>query len=428
MTLPSNTRRGELWYTDRGSTFNDSFTAASTFQGSATKLKFFDLDLSGLADEIVEDSAIQSAFEGKPGPIIARQHGTFSFKMWLEGGSSTTSPETVAALLGAVMGGLKSPTAISDAAEAASTSTQINATAHGMDENELVLVGVKGDSGGDGRVAPIEDATTSADYYLLQLALPAAPAATAVLKNGHTLYIDWADESYQDFLFMGSHIGGSGTDDPDQVQMIGCSATVEFGGFAEGAPWVQFNYMVGQRQWVNYADQASLQPATAASGNDPVGGQASGSFLFQDAGTTTRQAIPGDEVEIALNMELRPIKDHNYPNSIGGWVKVPSAPGVGPTISMSCYWANLADMPGLYDDYSAKTAKQVLYQMGYTAQDTVAFYMQNATMRPVDPANRVDLEDSTAIKLSFVGAYGGVTDLATDAKKLEDAAMVIWFG
>ena len=79
---------------------------------------------------------------------------------------------------GAVLGGLRNPTAATDAAEAASTATTIKATGHGMEENELVLVGVADDSGGDGRVGAIEDAS-NANEYVLQMALPGAPAESA---------------------------------------------------------------------------------------------------------------------------------------------------------------------------------------------------------------------------------------------------------
>lgn len=435
MTLPSNFDRGELRYIDQGSTRSTGFTAADNAAwaaGTAVKLRAHGVDLSGLSEEVVEDSAMQTAFEGNPPSFEARRFGNFKYRMWLEGGSADATADTVAALLGsdAVLGGLKDPGAITDAAEAACSATNITATTHGMDENEMVLFGVRGDEGGDGRVGVIEDATTSADAYDLQLALPAAPAESAVLKNGHTIFLDWEAEGYHDYLFIGSHVGSGAADDPDQVQMIGCACSaITFGGLGKGEKaWVELEMQVAEWQWVNYADQATLSHATAAEGKDPVPNAAGGSFVIQDAGTTTRNAIAGDEIEIVIPLQLRQITDHNYSNSIGGWVKVKPPAGEGPSIKIKAYWAILADMPGLFTDSTGtKAAKQVLAQFGRVASGTFAAYMQKCYLSPIDPARRMSMEDSTAIELEFHGDTGGATDLATAAKKLEDAAIVIGF-
>ncbi len=429
MTLPSNINFGELWMIDRDTTFNTSFTAASSFVGSATKLKFFGLDLSGLKYIQAKDEAMQTAFEGQPAPIpIATSEpdnpSTFKFRMHLAGGSNDTDPTTITSMLGQVFGGLYSPTAISDSAEASCTSTLINATSHGMEENQAVLVGTRGDSGGDGRLMPIADASNANDYTLA-MALPAAPAESAVLKNGHTIYLDWENENYTDFLFLGSHIGGGAADDPDQIQMLGCSGKASFGGFKEGeTPFVEFEWKVGQWQWVNYADQVSaLAHATAASGGNPVKG--GGQLLIQDNGTTTRNTIKGGDVEIEYPFDIVAVRDYNNTNAIGGWVKV--RPEMGPMMKCKAYWANVADMPGLYNDFINGTAKQVLFQVGNVTQKTVGFYMQKAYLQNIDPSRRVELEKMTNLELEFRGTTGGATDLSTAAKKLQDAAMVIFF-
>lgn len=431
MTLPSNYDLCELRYLDKGATFSTSFTAADNAAwaaGTAVKLRCFDVDLSGLVEETVKDPTVQTRFHGRKPPVRVRRTGSFKFKMHLEGGSSTTSPETVATLLGCVLGGLHSPAAISDAVEAASTATQINATAHGLKNNEIVLIGVNGDGGADGKASPIEDEDPNADTnaFDVQLAFPSAPAATAVIKAGHACYVDETDESYQDFLFIGSHSGSGGTDDPDQVQMIGCSGKATIGGLAVGeTPFVEFEFMVGDWQFVNYADQASFSHTTAASGNDPVGSVDEGQFQIQDTATTTRNTIKGGDVKIDFGFDIVPVHDPGTASRIGGWKKVRS--DVGPTIGISAYWANLADMPGMYNDFTGGTAKQVLYQLGSTAQGTVVFYAQNAYVQPIDPSKRIELERNTAIELTFECNDGGVTTLSSDEDRLEDAPIIISF-
>jgi hypothetical protein len=427
MSYPNDYDRGELFYKeDGGAGFPTAFFTPSSWTGGAIKLKFFDFDHSNLKWHFIGDSAVQNAFEGHPPPHKTYRYGSFKFKMWLEGGSDTITAGTLAVLIGHILGGIKSPAAITDAVEAAATATNITATAHGMDENDLVLVGVRGDSGGDGRLVAIEDATSSADDYDVQIALPAAPAASDVLKNGHQVWVDWTDESYLDFLFIGSDPGSGGTDDPWQIQMIGCQAKITIGGLGlDEKPFVEFEVFVGDWQFVADADKATLDPTAAANGDDPVDGQQSGSLLLQDAGTTTRQTVSGDEYSVSWGYDLMMVKDLNNNNRCGGWKKVRAE---APMIGFKSYWSALADMPGLYNDSINDTAKQVLLQLGHVAESTVGFYMQNATMdRPIDPSSVQPIDQQTALALNFRGSTGGATDLATDAKKQEDAAMIMTF-
>lgn len=417
---------GELWYLDRAGVLNTAFTAASTFVGSATKLRHHEIDLSELVQEVYEDKSIQTAPDGKPAGIPGRRNGAFKFKMYLEGGSSTTTASTLAALLGCGLGGIRSPTAISDAVDDTNTtSTQIYATAHGMYRNDMVLIGTDGDAKGGGRLGVIED-NSEADSYDLQMALPGTPVDTDTIKNGHTVFIDFlADQQYQDFLFIGSHAGGSASDDPDSCQMLGCGlAGVAFGGLAEGEPWIELTYNVAQWQWVNYSDQATFAYATDASGGDPVGGAEAGALCLQDASSTTRNEITGAEIEIEIPLELRMVVDHNYANDCGGWKKVPAG---GPTLTVKPYWEDIADMPGLYNDVQNKTAKQVLYQIGNTSQGTVGIYMQRAFFQPIAPGQRVGVDDLTGIELKLIGDSGRASDLSDVYDRQRDAAIVISF-
>lgn len=393
--------------------------------GTATCPRVFDFEMT-LTEEEVKDTSAQTAFEGNPAHLEARKIGSFKFKQWLEGGSGTTTATTLATLLGsgACFGGLRNPTAISDLAEASTTATTIKATSHGMEENELILAGSANDSGGDGRVSAINDAS-NANEYTLQLALPGAPAEGATIKNGHTIYMDPSVEQYADFLFIGSHAGGGATDDPDQVQMIGCAcSSIGFGGLGKGErPFVEMEWQASDWQWVNDGDKATVSHTQSKAGADPVSSSAGGSVVIQDAGTTTRNAIACDELEVVWTWNLVPVVDHNYTNDMGGFVKHPAGP---PVIRFTAYWAKLADMPGLYNDSTGtKQAKQVLVQLGRVAQGTVAWYMQRAFLAPIDPTKRKELEQSTGLSLEFRGDTGRATALSSDALKLEDAAMVM---
>jgi hypothetical protein len=338
--MPSNWPVNEMRMIARTATFNTAFTVAddaSWAAGTSTTLRNIDeVDLSGLVMESVKDNTIQTYPDGHPANIDTIKSGSFSFKMHLEGGSSDTTAPTVATLMSYALGGLSTPAAITDACEASCTSTLINATAHGQAAGDFALIGAKDDSGGDGCALPI--ASVNSDDFTFEMALPAAPAESAVIKYGHTVYWDFTVERYIDFLFIGGHSGSGASDDPTQIQMIGCSVSgVELGGFAPNeTPYVQFTFMVGNWQWVNYADQATISYTQTPSGNEPVTDQNGGQVLIQDAGTTTRNVVCGGDLSVSIPINLIPIRCPSNPNGIGGWKRVPSDEGV--TMEISAYW------------------------------------------------------------------------------------------
>jgi hypothetical protein len=408
----------------RSATFTVADNAAWA-AGTALSPRIFDFEHS-LVWESVEDGSIQSMHDGNPPPVESIRSGSFKFKQWLEGGANNTTATTLAALLGsgAVLGGLRNPTAASDAAEASCSTTSIKATSHGMEENEGVLFGAAGDSGGDGRIGFIEDAS-NANEYDLQIALPGAPAESAVLQNGHTLYVDPSVEQYIDVLFIGSDAGSGATDDPDQFQCIGCAcSSLVFGGLAAGEkPYVEMEFMVSDWQWVNNADKATISHTQAKLGGDPVSNAAGGSFVIQDAGTTTRNALGCDELAIEWPINLVKYVDKNYTNDCGGYVKHPAGP---PIIRATVYWDDAADMPGLYNDsIGTETAKQVQVQLGRVSTGCVGFYAQRAFLPPLSPSQRKSLEGSTGLELEFRCDNNRQTALSTDAMKLEDASLVM---
>ena len=424
MTLPSDFDRYEVRYINRGSTFNTTFTAAddaSWNAGTANKIRVYDLDLSNLTEESVPDPSVQQRFDGRNPPLITRRTGSIKFKMHMGGGSSDITYSAVSELLGAVLGGKYAPASISDTAETGSTATQIVASAHGYKNNMVMLI--------NGESSPIEDEDPDVDTnkFDLQMDLSAAPANGDTIKAGHTIFIDETDETYLDWLIIGSHTGTGATDNPDQVQCIGTAGIVTIGGLTpEETPFFEFEFMVGDWQFVENDDKASFSYTEEPIGEDPVSSSC-GYAMIQDSGTTTRNETAGGNFEIEIGgYELVPIMDHNNcANSVGGWKKVRL--DTGPRITMDAYWANLADMPGLQDDFRNGTKKQVLLQFGASAQNSVTFYMQKAYLQQLDPASRVELERNTALKLIFEGAHGEATNLTDVEDRLEDASFIISF-
>lgn len=420
MTLPAPFAIREIWYQDIGSTFPSAFVAASdaSWVNSGVKLRAYDLKFDDLKHVVVADPSVQASFYGRPAPIPTLRGGiesmAVSFKMHLGGGSGTTTPTALATLLGVVMGGTKSPGAISDAAEAACTTTLVNATAHGQAIGQAVLAGTRGDGYADARVGVIS-AVGGVDEYTVKMAWPGAPELNAVLKNGHTIFLDYTDESYQDLLLVGYYPGSGVTDDPDIINCMGCSGTVTFGGLAPGeTPFAEFTFRVADWRNEPYASTRALATSTAETGNDPVSSRAMGAMTIGDAAASTRTTVAGGAIEINPNMTLVPIEDRNGVNGVGGWVKVPG--GSGPTFGLTRYWG---DMPGLYDDLVAGTAKQIMLQLGHEAQNCVAFDLQRAFL--AECPTRVEYLESMGLKLMFHGDGGGATALSTADLRMQDA-------
>jgi len=426
MALPSDFELWELRYIDHGSTFPTAFTAgndAAWAAGTADKLRVHDLDVSELGLVNIPDPSIQTGFHGRPAPITTLSGGVetmmLKFKQWLPGGSSTVSAEDVATLMGVVMGGITSPaTAFSDLAEAGSTATNVVAASHGQVANQAVLVGVLGDARSEAKVGIID--TANANDYDLLMALPGAPNAGDAIKHGHDLWVKETDESYQSFLAIGSYAGSGATDDPVLLNIIGCSGVLAIGGLAPGEkPFVEYSFNVADWRIEPYATTSAFSHTQALLGDDPAGDRGIGALTIGDTASTTRTTVQGGDVEISLNMELVPIIDPQGVNGIGGWKKVRG--DQGPTMACTAYWS---DMPGRRADYTGGTVKQLLFTLGHASEATVAFSMNQAYFIE-DPAKPVEYQRMLGERLVFEGDKGTGTDLATDAKRLEDAPIVI---
>ncbi len=426
MALPSDFDLWEARYVDHGGTFPTGFTAANDAAwaaGTANKLRIHDLDLSELKLASIPDNSLQTGFHGRSAPIVTLSGGAetmaIKFKQWLPGGSSTQSAEDVATLMGLVMGGITSPaTAISDLAEALSSTTNIVANAHGQVAGQAVLVGALGDGYADGKPAIIK--TANANDYDLMMALPGIPQVGDVVKHGHSLWVKETDQSYQSFLFIGAYAGSGAADQPVLLNVIGCSGTLAFGGLAPGEmPWVEYTYNIADWRVEPYATTSAFSHTQAVLGDDPAGDRGIGAMTIGDTASTTRTTVQGGDVEFNLNMELVPILDPQGLNGIGGWKKVRG--DQGPTMACTAYWG---DMPGRRNDFTGGTAKQLLFACGHATEATVVFAMNQAKYIE-DPAPPMEYQRMLGERLVFEGDKGDATDLSTDAYRLEDAPVVI---
>ncbi len=416
----------EIRYLDRTTTFTTAYTAANNAAwdaGTATKLRFHELDVSELMKNAIDDPTVQTRPGGRQPPIPTLCGGVdtmqFKFKMWLEGGSSSTSPGTVATLMGDVLGGIKSPTVITDLGEAGGDADTMKLDTHGQAVGQPCIVGVLGDGACEGKVG-VAKTITNANEYDLMMDLPGVPQVNDAIKNGHTVYIDWETETYQDFLIIGGYAGSGVTDDSICMNILGCSGTLAFGGLVPNEkPWVEFTFNVGQWRPEPYATTATFSHTTAPSGGDPCGSKAIGSLTVGDLAASTRVTVQGDDLEVVLGYDLEAIRDPQGANGIGGWRKVRGE--TGPTMSMNAYWG---DNPGRRTDFTSGTEKQVMYVCGHVAEATAVFEMQRAYYAK-DPATVVEFNRLDGQNLSFLGNEGNATDRSTADYELQDAEIRI---
>lgn len=411
----------EMRYVSKGSTFPTTFDAGnSATWNSGTKLRCFDVKVD-LDYKAEPDKSVQTRRDGHPPKIPTVKSAALEYSMYLEGGSANLTAPTVATLLSYVLGGLYTPAAISANPDAspASAIDFLSVTGHGKTAGEGVLVGVRGDGRGGGSFATIKTIDT-ADKYSLWMALPGAPTSADTLKYSHAVYYDGSTENYVNHYLIGHFAGSSATDDPDQINFMGGSATVTFSGFKPGElPVVTFKWVFGDWRNEPYATKASLQLTTDGSGENPAGG-AIGALCIGDANDYSRYMIQGGEISIDPMIVLEPVTDYNGTNGIGGWISVPSE--TGPTCSITRYWG---DMPGLYNDFTASTAKQFLWQCGHETQKTVAFFMQKAYLDAIP--ERVEFTKLMALKITMHSESGGNTDESTAALKLRDSPLIVYF-
>lgn len=386
-----------LW----GTAFNKAFTAASAagwHPATAHKLAVTSVDLTKLIMKGIPSKVRQSRFSGHPSPIIGPTRSELALGMYLGKGSATTSPPLEATIASLVFGGLQSPpTAKVDAAESTTTTTSIKASAHGALPGMAVLCGVPGDARGNGEVRRIASVTT--DIVVLEMATMAALEAADPIVFSHTVYLlPTATQNYIDLLCLGYHL-------EDQIQALGCMGPLSFSGLGVGeVPEMILNLVVPDWQEVPAAARDQLEPYHAPEGEaDAPAGRSVGGFFMGDWGVTTRAVVESDDWSIDPGIAFNDIKDRSGLNGIGGFTHVPAVAKAGLKVYID-------EDYGLHADWSSKTAKQLLWQLGNTAANCVAFTMPRAIM-PNKPV-RVSIGDMAGLKLDFEAQEPTVADVA----------------
>lgn len=353
-----------------GATPSTAYTAASNAAwaaGTATKMRIQSLDDGGLVREVVKDATTQQRHYSSPAVITTTRKGSFSLSMFLGAAESDLTANPMATLLSKILGGIALPlVSRTDACDSSGVHTSTRVFASGIESSCVVgqgiKVGTRGDAKGNAEVRRVTALGT--DYVDLNMALSAAPADGDAITFATTVYLDPDTVQYFDWLLLGHATA-------DQRQAIGCQATgLALTGTGIGElPSVNATFSVADWQWVPSGDRDQLEPTAAAQGNDPPVDRGLMGLFLGDFGVTTRTAFRGGPIDIPnLGASFTAIQGYNGRNGIDGWARVPFADGLTATLSLHYD----EDMPGIYDDLTNGTAKQLIFQMGHADQKCAA--------------------------------------------------------
>lgn len=370
----------------------DSYVAADNAlweYTNAIKLRLTkEVDDTGLIDEALEDTTVQTRRLGGAPPLIGRSIGPIKFSTPLGAGNSGITVDATSALLRDIMGNIATPTAKTATVTAGSSTTSIASTGIGakLIPGSGVLIGVRGDGYGSASVRPVQ--TEATDAITLGMAAPGIPQADSTITLMQSIYFD---EAATDKRFNFTWLSKATA---HQRQAIGAVGSFTVGGLKAGEkPELNFEFQVADHQWVDSGDRTSLTDQAIPQGNDSPTSKALGGLWIGDALGTANTAYRAGGISINPGITWESLEDPNGLNGIGGWLRTTGKPTIELTIPMD------ADMPGLRDDFIAGTYKKILFQLGTTAQNCVAFYFRYACQKgsPV-PAK---LNNEAAIKVTF---------------------------
>ncbi len=329
----------------------------------------------------MQDPAFRSRLAQRGISHLGPRSGSLEFQTYMIGAASTGAlTETwQQRLLGDGLGG-NHVTQDGGTVNVVTNATTFSATSFTGGAGGVIRVGTKGDGGGDGQAAVINNPAT----VTLLTALPAAPTTGHQI---HACQIAYHDEStvttLQTKRFMIGH-----TTEGCQYHMRGCQlAGATFGEPIGGMPTINWRYEVAYYTEAGAGAAVAIPSAIALEDHDcvPVAG---GSLFVQDFGTTTRNTELPSEIALYLALGLQPVISNSgiYADQfITGWVRT----GIAPTISMlvpwSEYWSDWWDTVN-----GSLTPRHILWTRSVDSVGTRSGGWYAARVHPVGPRPTVD--------------------------------------
>ncbi len=359
----------------------------STFHGSGTGSERVvslteQLDTSSLVRETLPRESIRSSiWDLGEAPSIGLKKGEFNCSVYLTGlgtnTGGTVTKDNDNDILEPVIGSSVAGTGTSTSGTWTTTGGDV-ASAAGLSEGSLIMIGNK--------VAAINDITTNT--VTVTPPLPSAPSSGTTVYAGITYQ---PSETRSTFIVKhyrdNNYIGYACT---------GCGIVPEFQSLGAGEGQAKVNLKVTVGDWEHETYDISTAPAPDTFTNQGVV-QNEGRFIVSD-GTNHIQCIVSSFNVNGLMEEIRRV-DACQPNCVGTPELVPPEDRTIEVEVWQLAGANQDPISRARTWFVNGTPLELLYQIGNTAGDTVAFYFP-AVYVNAEP-KEVDKNGLMAIKLQF---------------------------
>lgn len=396
--------------TDFNTTFLNAANGSWDVGGAVVKLRIVGFDDSGLVREGLPNETMQTRIYGKPAPIPGLRKGSLKVSTYLGGAESDTTACPEATLVSKFMGGIINPSntraAVVEAGTMSARNVVLGSANTYVSVGMAALVGVKGDSRGNGEVKIVS--SVDAGGITFATVCSGTPAAGDALVFGTTCYLDpTATQEYIDTLSIGHATA-------DQRQTIGGSGTFGISGTGIGElPKLDVELMVADHRYVPANERSALDQVNTGSGNTPPFERGIGMLqIYDDDTTTTRQVFKGGEISFTPGLAVEAHPDLSGVNGVGGWQKMPGAATMEATLLFD------EDMPGLVTNFENETSKAVVLQYGHTATKCVAIDMQKCHLTDLPVPKAINNLSGVAVKLEAGDDYSATGELASSAFRI----------
>lgn len=397
-----------------GTTFNKVFSNAAESGWNAADNTAYKLRVAAYEDALTQDGlpdeTLQTRMHSTPAPIEGLRVGTQSITAYAGGAWSNieTAPHIVLARdsLGGLVSARTGRTTTADAGGSTVNVPITDATTY-CNVGMALKVGVKGDGGGDGQVAPIN--AVAATYAELSLALPGAPSAGDTVVISDTVHLDEdATQRYVDTVII-----GHGT--ANQKASIGAAVVLSsITGMATGElPKMEFELTPADWKWLPSNERTSLTRSKTPQGTNPAFERGIGMVHIGDFGDSTRAVMKCGDLTFTPGVAHEPLPGPGGVNAIEGFQHMPGTPTAEATV--------LVDEDfGLVADFEGQTNKMVLFVMGHETGKTVAVQLPKANLTALPTSET--LNNLAAMKITLQG-----TEDYTEGSDLESSAALVHF-